>query len=187
MNSSPVQRLMSRRTRHSLPTAKELLKPQVVDNAHEKILLKRQESKLYYDKQAKEFPKLEIGQHIRMKPLPTDNDKHWRFGTCVESVGKRSYLVDINGKIYRRNRKDLRPTKESHDAHESAELDVKDDLYPPIDIDIPSTPPKQSVAKTDTPAKTEKPNSPAVQKPLRSTRSRTVKLPSKFNDFEVNL
>ena len=85
------------------------------------------------------------------------------------------------------NRKDLRPTKESPDAHESAELDVKDDLYPPIDIDIPSTPPKQSVAKTETPAKTEKLKSPAVQKPLLSTRSRTVKLPSKFNDFEVNL
>ena len=42
-------------------TAKELLQPQVVDNTHEKILLKRQESKLYYDKQAKELPKLESG------------------------------------------------------------------------------------------------------------------------------
>ena len=47
MNSSPVQSLMSRGTRHSLPTAKELY---VVDNTHEKILLKRQESMRYYNK-----------------------------------------------------------------------------------------------------------------------------------------
>jgi len=34
MDSSPVQRLMSRRTRHSLPIAKALVRPKVIECVH---------------------------------------------------------------------------------------------------------------------------------------------------------
>ncbi|XP_041374178.1 uncharacterized protein K02A2.6-like [Gigantopelta aegis] len=75
MSSSPVQRLMSQRTRHSLPIADVLLKPQVIEHVYDNIKLKRQKAKLHYDKHAKELSDLQIGQQIRMVPLPNDRDK----------------------------------------------------------------------------------------------------------------
>ncbi|XP_062603597.1 uncharacterized protein K02A2.6-like [Saccostrea cucullata] len=67
MASSPTQRLMSRRTRHSLPLSQELLQPKLVDDVADKVKFKRQKAKFYYDKSAKELPELEIGQPVRMK------------------------------------------------------------------------------------------------------------------------
>ena len=113
MDSSPAQRLMSRRTRHTLPIADELLKPKVVENVLQKKMLKHKLSKFQYDKGAKDLPELVIGQSIRMAPLPNDRDKKWRFGTCVEQHSPRSYVVDVNGHLYRRNRKYIRSTSEA--------------------------------------------------------------------------
>ncbi|KAK3089216.1 hypothetical protein FSP39_001808 [Pinctada imbricata] len=112
MNSSPVQRLMSWRTRHSLQTTSTLLQPEIAKDVHDKLQMKRRKSKLNYDRHAKELPKLQNGQKVRMSPLPTDQQKRWQFGTCSEILGKRSYIIDCDGKKYRRNRRDIRPTNE---------------------------------------------------------------------------
>uniref|UniRef100_A0ABM0MHB3 Uncharacterized protein K02A2.6-like n=1 Tax=Saccoglossus kowalevskii TaxID=10224 RepID=A0ABM0MHB3_SACKO len=53
--SSPVQKLMSRRTRTRIPTAEALLKPQIVDGVPENIKIKRQKAKAVYDKHAKPY------------------------------------------------------------------------------------------------------------------------------------
>ena len=105
MGSSPVQRLMSRRTRHSLPLSKPLLKPHVIENVPQMLKDKRAKSKTQYDENAKELPNLISGQSIRMKPSPSDYSKKWRYGTCVSELGTRSYVVDVDGKQYRRNRR----------------------------------------------------------------------------------
>jgi hypothetical protein len=73
MGSSPVQRLMSR-TRHSLPTTKLLLQPKVVDGVANLLKFKRQKSKFYYDRNAKELQKLNIGQSVRMKSAPKNHN-----------------------------------------------------------------------------------------------------------------
>ena len=57
MGSSPVQWLMSRRTRHSLPLSKPLLKPHVIENVPELLKDKRVKSKTLYDENAKELPR----------------------------------------------------------------------------------------------------------------------------------
>ncbi|KAJ8398704.1 hypothetical protein AAFF_G00419010 [Aldrovandia affinis] len=46
-----------------------------------------------------------------MKPLPGDNTGRWRVRTCLRRVAPRSYLVDVDGSLYRRNRVDLRVAK----------------------------------------------------------------------------
>ena len=61
MHSSPVQRLISCKTRTFLPTSEHLLQPQVVENVQEKIKLKRQKAKLFHDKHVRQLPELEIG------------------------------------------------------------------------------------------------------------------------------
>ena len=64
MESSPVQRLMSCRTRTSLPTATELLAPQVIEGVPEKIKLKLKKAKLYHDRKTKELPELKVGERV---------------------------------------------------------------------------------------------------------------------------
>ena len=117
MGSSPVQRLLSRRTRHSLPLSKPLLKPHVIENVPQMLKDKRAKSKTQYDENAEELPNLISGQSIRMKPSPGDYSKKWRYGTCVSEVGTRSYVVDVDGNQYRRNRRDLRSTREPTDSN----------------------------------------------------------------------
>ena len=126
---------MSRRTRHSLPLSKPLLKPHVIKNVPQMLKDKRAKSKTKYDENAKELPNLISGQSIRMKPSSSDYSKKWRYGTCVSEVGTRSYVVDVDGKQYRRNRRDLRSTREPTDSN--ADLDT---ITLPSDDSPPSTP-----------------------------------------------
>jgi transposase InsO family protein len=61
---SPVQRLMSRRTRSNFPVTTQLLTPAITPSAEviECIYGRKQQSKVHYDKTAKTLPELEIGQ-----------------------------------------------------------------------------------------------------------------------------
>ncbi|XP_062616020.1 uncharacterized protein K02A2.6-like [Saccostrea cucullata] len=112
MGCSPAQRLMSRRTRSSLPIAHQLLKPEIQKNVQTKIRIKRQRSKQYYDKGTRPLAELCTGDYLRVKPTRLGDDK-WKFGKCVKKhTLPRSYIVDIDGVQYRRNRRDLRLSRE---------------------------------------------------------------------------
>lgn len=111
MGSSPAQRLMARRLKTALPVASKLLEPCVVSGVLEKLRHRKQLAKATYDRSAKDLPELTVGQAVRMKPLPGDRTGIWRRGSCLQKVAPRSYLVDIEGALYRRNRVDLRPAE----------------------------------------------------------------------------
>lgn len=91
--------------------ADQLLEPQVITGVTDKLRMKHQAAKLVYDRSARDLPELDVGQPIRMKPLPGDRTGRWRRGVCLQQVGPRSYLVDVEGTAYRRNRVDLRPAE----------------------------------------------------------------------------
>ena len=107
MDSSPAQRLMSRRLKTSLPVTNKLLEPVVTQGVTEKLTHRKQLAKSFYDRAARDLPELEVGEAVRMKPLPGDGTGIWRAGACLRKVAPRSYLVDIDGCLYRRNRVDL--------------------------------------------------------------------------------
>ena len=107
LDTSPAQRLMSRRTRTLLPTASGLLYPEVAQVTEEKIKAKREKAKYYYDRTAKKLPELEIGQEVRIAPLKRHHP--WKSGTCVEKLSDRSYLVETGSFSLRRNRQALKP------------------------------------------------------------------------------
>ena len=106
-NLSPTQKLMSRRTQTTIPTAEALLRPEVVEGMHDNIKRKRQQTKATYDKSVRPLPELQIGAPVRLQPV---NPKApWGKGSCVAKVGPRSYLIETdNGNLYRRNRKFIR-------------------------------------------------------------------------------
>ena len=105
MDSSPVQRLICKRTKTTLPVAQHLLEPEIQTDVETKLTRKRQMATKYYDRGSKELPELEIGQPIRMMQSPTK--KKWRRGVCADKVAQRSYVVEVDGSTYRRNRKSL--------------------------------------------------------------------------------
>ena len=110
LDTSPAQRLMNRRTRTLLPTAAVLLNPKVVpQEAQMKQRLQKQADN--YNKNAKELDPLAEGDVVRMKPL-VQGEKGWTRAVVTKRLDERSYQVESNTGIYRRNRVFLRKTPE---------------------------------------------------------------------------
>ena len=114
--SSPVQRLMSRRTRSFLPCKASMYQPEVQCAVPAQVVRKRQVAKSYHDTSAKPLPPLVIGQPIRVKAHPQQAHSNWKPGVIVDSVAPRSYIVEVDGRKYRRNRVHLRDTVQSSPA-----------------------------------------------------------------------
>ena len=79
---------------------------------------RKQKQKHYFDQHTQELPKLDDGDAIRMR-LP--GEKKWSLGQVIGDIGNRSYLVEVNGKQYRRNRRWLRATPEKLEPSETSE------------------------------------------------------------------
>jgi hypothetical protein len=171
--SSPVQKLMSRRTSTLLPTSENLLKPQVVEGVPDIITERKLKAKQQYDKTAKPLQELKIGERVRIQP--TNYSKQWKPGVCTAKVGPRSYLVRTDeGQTYRRNRKFLRTSCEPADPILDRE-DFADDY------DFGAEPENNQPAVPQ-----ERPPSPAAARSA-STRSRSnIQPPARYKDFVMS-
>eukprot|EP00918_Siedleckia_nematoides_P018879 GHVU01040323.1.p1 GENE.GHVU01040323.1~~GHVU01040323.1.p1 ORF type:complete len:414 (+),score=37.75 GHVU01040323.1:33-1274(+) len=127
VDSSPVQRMMNRRTRTILPTTNTLLEPRPAQTKHEfeQLELNQKRQAKYYNEHAHDLPALKPGDTVRIRPT---REKTWKEGTITKDVGKRSYEVTSSdsGYNYRRNRRDLRKTQESN--HFSAATSARDEV-----------------------------------------------------------
>jgi len=163
IHSSPVQRLMSRRTKMLVPIATNLLYPEVTEGVAEKIHQKRQKAKSYHDKNVKELPDLDIGQEVRI--APTHRGKTWEAGTCLQKLSDRSYLIETSGgEVLCRNRQAIKPSQSEHVAEQDS---------PEAESAVPQT--SMLSASTDLAAST---TAPAAR-----TSSRTIKKPVQFQDY----
>ena len=200
MDSSPVQRLMSKRTKTRLPIAQHLLEPEIQSDVERRRTKKRRMAKKYFDRGSKELPELEIGQPIRLMPSPSDTSRKWRRGVCTKKVAPRSYLVEVDGSLYRRNRKFLRCAQDSVSESAQANPDAQSpepQQEPPLSASLPPTPTNATTAPPvdhpamssgdSAPSEEEPPqnvlrNSSPSQPPVQRTRSgRIVKPPSRLN------
>lgn len=69
MRNSPVQRLMSRRTRTLLPAGETLLKPKLAESVQEERNKVKRKQAFYYTRNAKNLLPLEKGDTVRLQPL----------------------------------------------------------------------------------------------------------------------
>ena len=92
MGTSPAQRMFSRRTKTLLPTKKELLKPTIVETTVERKALTKEKQAYYYDKTAKDLPKLSQGTVVRIQPLG-NRKLPWKKGIVKRQVCERSYEI----------------------------------------------------------------------------------------------
>ncbi|XP_028406774.1 uncharacterized protein K02A2.6-like [Dendronephthya gigantea] len=109
LGTSPAQRLMGRRTRTLLPTHKNLLKQPISESTRDKLVARKSRQIHHYNKTHQPLQPLKKGQAIRMK-LP--NATKWTLRTCTRVLDNRSYEVDVSGRMYRRNRRQLRASQE---------------------------------------------------------------------------
>ncbi len=107
IGASPTQLLFGRRTR--LPAARKQLKPILIEGLTKKIEKCNEKQRKYFDRQSRTLKRLTAGDVIRMR---CTGDSRWSLGKVIEAMGFRSYLVEVNGRRYRRNRRHLRTTAE---------------------------------------------------------------------------
>jgi len=90
--SSPVERLMNRRTRTLLPTTSALLELRTLNSTHERDKLKdvQKRQARYYNSNAQDLPPLNEGDTVWMKPFVV-GQKQWKKGVVVERLDERSY------------------------------------------------------------------------------------------------
>ena len=136
MSWSPVQRLMSRRARTMLPCTPSLFKPVVIENVSEEIMIKRQKAKKCYDRRARRLPELKVGQPVRAKINPKST---WQPAVVQENIAPRSYIVQLNGRSYRRNRVDIRNALEAKSEHRNDYSVLPEpDVTPVPNVTVPS-------------------------------------------------
>ena len=111
LGTSPVQRLMGRRTRTLLPTHTKLLKLQLDSETEAKLAQRKQKQELQYNKKSQLLPPIQPGRAIRMK-LP--GDTKWSLGSCVKALPNCSYEVEVTGCRYHRYRRQLRTERPKH-------------------------------------------------------------------------
>ncbi|KAK7101996.1 hypothetical protein V1264_020291 [Littorina saxatilis] len=108
---SPAQRLLSRRTRTTLPTSTKLLRPKPLNTTSVSKQLKsaRQQQKCHHDKSAKDQRPLRRSEVVRMQ-----TKKGFQKLAVVKSArgSPRSYVVTSDGADYVRNRQHLLPVRE---------------------------------------------------------------------------
>ena len=109
--SSPCQRLFSRRTRTTLPVAKDLLRPVTInsDIVQQEMQKQNTSAKYYYDRSAGQpIPSMSVGDYVYVRPPPTQHNVPWKYGTIIDKPAPRSYTVQTNSGVARRNRTQLR-------------------------------------------------------------------------------
>ena len=129
----------------------------------------------YYNRGTRELVNLQSGETVRMRPLPTDKEKLWKKATVIKQVAPRTYEVDIQEKVYRRNRRHLVKTQESS----SPKYDP--DVSPPAEELQSTTPEEAHIGSHPVEAITSE---IAPTSPVMCTRSgRNVRPPKRFQDY----
>ena len=163
MTTSPAQRLMGRRCKTLLPIAGCLLQPSFPTEQDTRDLLGRKAKQAhYYNRHIKQLDPIEPGDTIRMR-LP--GEQTWSAGTCVKTSGPRSYMVEVEGATFRRNRRQLVKTSEPA----TAPCPYPEPEPEPV---VDATPAQPPVSPDSEASPSETPLSPAAPVTRRSDRER---------------
>ena len=98
-----------------------MYKPEVQSAVPAQVVHKRQVAKSFHDTSAKPLPPLVIGQPVRVNAHPQQAHSDWKPGITVDKVAPRSYIVEVKGRKYRRNRVHLHDTIQSNPVQPSVQ------------------------------------------------------------------
>jgi hypothetical protein len=184
---SPAQRLMGRRTRTVIPTVKSLLEPQTVspDRVRTQKETERETAKKYYDRKSKDLKPIAENDALRIR----SSNKSWEpallFG---KTPNPRSYKVRTEeGRVLRRNKKDLLTTKEKNNFQECEQEYVPEcDQNPDNPNLVPIHPTLAPPNVNDDAPRPRPPPPPPNPYPGRSRFGRELRPNPKFRDFVMS-
>lgn len=113
MHLSPAQRLMGRCCKTVMPCKSTLLQPRhsTKQDNMDKIGRKAKQA-FYYNRGSRPLDSISAVDAIRMR-LP--GRQEWSPGVCLKEFSPRSYLVDVGGRTYQRNHRQLLRMRETGD------------------------------------------------------------------------
>ena len=158
INLSPAQLLMGRRPRNKLPAPRSLLAPAYnSQDIRQRMKVEKVRQKFYHDKPTtRELSAFRPGDQVRMAPLP--GTREWKPAVVVgHHASPRSYLVQSEGNIYRRNRRHLhRSTQRANDGPPtlSEATHLPEDQQPTMPEDQEPTMPEYQEPTLDHPSDT---------------------------------
>lgn len=130
MDSSPVVRIMSRRTRTQVPTLPRLLGLVVDVNVHDKLLTNKERQASNYNKGVKDLAELKSGDTVRLIPLRSLTNEAVK-ARVEKPEGTRSYeVITEYGARYRQNRRHLGKPRVLQQKHVDALLKPGRTLQP---------------------------------------------------------
>ena len=166
LDSSPAQRLLSRRTRTLLPVKSSLLKPKVIQV--EQALINNQLRQCsYYNRSAKDLDALQPGENVRVQPFEPHTT--WRLGKVKEPVDFRSYKIELDsGAILRRNRRHLR---RAHRIPQANPVDIETDSQAQNDSEPPETEPSKDAS--------------SINNEVTTRCGRVIRQPQRYKDYST--
>jgi len=117
VNLSPAQMLMGRRLRTFIPVAEEMLKAQLYEPEEvlPKLKERQRKQKVHHDRTGKELPQLKEGEVMRR----LKEGSKWKPARVTQILpSPRSYQVETEKGVYRRNRRHLLKTPK----HQTSQL-----------------------------------------------------------------
>eukprot|EP00731_Ephydatia_muelleri_P019632 Em0012g457a len=133
INLSPCQRLFSRRTRGLVPVTPEKLQPATEQQAWKLKLQRQNIIQTQAESKGRNLRPLQVGKPVLVQDLRA-RKMTWVRGVCEKQLSDRSYLVRVEDRLLRRNRRFLKPLVHSPDRN-AEEMSVE---IVPSDVSIPN-------------------------------------------------
>ena len=103
MTTSTTQRFPNRRTRTEIHM-KYCCHRRLQKNMIAEETKKKQKSQAYYHQTTKDLTELKLGDSVRVRPEGLLKEQEYKKGRVLQNCGYRSYDVNVDGKLVRRNR-----------------------------------------------------------------------------------
>lgn len=184
---SPAQAMLSRTIRTKLPIQDKFLIPKVSKEIKQKKEEDHRRAETYFNRHAKDLRPFEPGEDIMIKKGRT-----WHSGRVISKHNTpRSYIVDTPDGVYRRNRRDLKPSLNSY-INIDAEIEnlnkPNNETDDSIPIQLPSTSITPTTSINDIPSTPieDRPSTSIEDRPCTRIYDRPVRnkqQPIKFKDY----
>ncbi|CAG2249181.1 unnamed protein product [Mytilus edulis] len=159
-----------------------LLKPKIEgQNVQKEIQYSKERQAHYYNQGAKELSYLKEGDVVRVKPA-NKYQKTWEKGTVNQKVNERSYEINIKGKTFSRNRRQLLKTSENIKPGEEEQFNSESNEFEE-DEQFGHVEQQEKCNNNTIPHQDPQQNTLDNNTTIRTRSGRQIKRPSKFNDF----
>lgn len=120
---SAAQRMFNRRMKTLVPVTSQLLRPEIIDPEQmaQKLRQRRERYQDQYDKHSRKLSDLQEGDVVWVEPV-SPGQLVWKKAKVIRKYGRNSYIIELDGKQYRRSRVHLRKARDESGGGDANEI-----------------------------------------------------------------